>query len=172
MLRENLFKKYKNDIFVESGSYAGDGIQFALEAEFDKIYSIELSEFYYKLCLKRFENVKQVNLLFGDSSIILYDIIKKINEPITFWLDGHYSGGNTAIGKYTSPLMQELDQIKNHNINNHIIIIDDMRCWKDNDPDYGFSETDIINKLKEINLNYKFIYENGLIPNDVLIAKP
>ena len=38
------FKKYPNPVFVETGSLMGDGIQQALEAGFQKVISIELSE--------------------------------------------------------------------------------------------------------------------------------
>ena len=36
-------KKYKNSVFLETGTYQGDGIKKALEAGFEKIYSIEIN---------------------------------------------------------------------------------------------------------------------------------
>lgn len=58
-------------------------------------------------------------------------MLDNINERITFWLDGYYSCCDTALGKYWSPLIQELEHIKNHSIKNHIILIDDMQYWTD-----------------------------------------
>ena len=165
----DLFKKYLNPVFVETGSYLGIGIQNAIDAGYDKIYSIELSDGYYDICVKRFTNNKKVHLIKGDSGEILKDVIKDINENTTFWLDGHYSGGDTAIGKSQSPLMSELDAIKEHKIKTHVIIIDDLRCWKISE-ECDFSIDSIIKKLYEINENYKLVYENGFVSNDILIA--
>ena len=44
------FALYPNRIFVETGSFNGDGIQAAIEAGFETIHSIELSEHYYNHC--------------------------------------------------------------------------------------------------------------------------
>jgi hypothetical protein len=168
LLKNNIFKKYKNNYFVETGCLLGAGIKNALQAGFQYIYSIELSPHYYKKCQKKFKDSKKVKLILGDSCQEIYPLIKDINEPITFWLDGHYSGGNTASGQFQSPLIQELEQIKNHHIKNHTIIIDDMREWKNHSE---FTHQDIYNKLKEINQNYQFILERGVVENDVLVAE-
>lgn len=168
MLKSNIFKKYKNSFFVETGCHLGNGIKNALGAGFKYIYSIELSPMFYNKCRNKFAKNKNVVLVLGDSSEKLFSVIENIKEPITFWLDGHYSGGNTARGKYESPLIQELEQIKRHPINNHIIIIDDMREWVDHNE---FKHYDIYTALKEINKNYKFIREKGVVEKDILVAK-
>jgi len=62
----------------------------------------------------------------GDSKIILPELLKNINEPITIYLDAHYSGGTTAFGDEEVPLLFELDILKNRNYDD-IIIIDDCR---------------------------------------------
>jgi RimJ/RimL family protein N-acetyltransferase len=170
MTRNNLFKKYLNPFFVETGSYIGDGIQEALDANFNEIYSIELSDKYFDISCERFRNNKKVHIIKGDSSILLYDLIKDINQNITFWLDGHCSEGDTAKGVYYTPLIQELDQIKKHQINTHTIIIDDMRLWDEKDDKIGFGKDKIIEKILEINPNYKIVYENGYADNDILVA--
>ena len=167
--KEN-FEKYPNEYFIETGSYMGDGIKQALDAGFKNIISIELSDKYYNLCKNRFANDNRVTIVRGDSYKVLPDVIKNINSSITFWLDGHHSSGDTAIGDYWAPLIQELDVIKNHKINIHTIMIDDMRCWEFLNPVHGFYKEDIISKLKEINKDYKFEYQDGLQPNDILVA--
>jgi site-specific recombinase XerD len=65
--------------------------------------------------------------------------------------------------------MQELDAIKNHHIRTHTIIIDDLRCWTI--ATHGFDAVTIMNKILTINSVYKFIYSNGHVENDILIAK-
>lgn len=84
-----VFKKYLNDMFIETGSYLGDGIQQALNAGFQNIISIELSDKYYSISTNRFINNHNIKIIKGDSYKVLPDIIKDINTNITFWLDGH-----------------------------------------------------------------------------------
>jgi hypothetical protein len=166
---KNLFQKYPNPVFIETGSLIGDGIQSALDAGFETIYSIELSSKLYDICIERFKDNDNVHIIFGDSGKELPKLLSMIKEPVTFWLDGHYSGGPTALGDLDSPLMQELDAIGNHYIKNHTLIIDDLRCWtKDT---HGFDTLDIMKKILTINPAYFFIYANGHIENDILIAK-
>lgn len=166
---KNIFRKYLNNVFIETGSFYGDGISLALEAGFKKIYSIELSPHHHKHCIERFKYFPQVTLILGDSYLVLPELLKTINEPITFWLDGHYSEGDTVMSKYESPLMQELDAINNHSINTHTIIIDDLRCW--NKEKHGFDTEIIKTKCLEINPNYSFIFEDGYVASDILVAK-
>lgn len=165
-----IFKKYLSNIFIETGSYLGDGIQQAIDVGFSKIISIELSNKYYNICRNRFSNNPNVQIIQGDSYKIMPDVLKNINESVTFWLDGHHSCGDTALGDYWSPLMQELDVIKSHNIKTHTIMIDDMRCWELPNPVHGFYKEDIFKKLLQINPKYKFSHENGLQENDILIS--
>jgi hypothetical protein len=56
------FKRHKNDVFIETGAYVGDGIQQALEAGFSEIISIELSDKYYQHSKKRFESNPNVKV--------------------------------------------------------------------------------------------------------------
>ena len=65
--KRNVFKNHINEVFIETGSYTGDGIFSALECGFSKIISIEISPKYYSLCCRRFQNNKNVEVIFGDS---------------------------------------------------------------------------------------------------------
>ena len=170
--KSEVFKKYKNEIFIETGSLIGDGIQQALDAGFQTVISIELSEKYFSISKERFKSNSLVNIVHGDSYKVLPEIIGLIKTRITFWLDGHHSCGDTALGDYWSPLMQELEVIKNHPIKDHTILIDDMRCWKLPNETHGFYEPQIIEKLKEINPDYDLIFIDGGSPEDILVATP
>ena len=155
-----LFKEYKQNCktFVETGSYAGDGIQKALDAGYENIISIELSQPHVEECLMRFDGQENIEIVEGDSADILFPTIENINERILFWLDGHYSCASTAKGKYWSPIMQELDAISKHTIKNHVIMIDDMRCWRCDNPEFKFDYRMIEDKISEINSEYQFQY--------------
>jgi hypothetical protein len=164
------FKRHRNQIFIETGSYLGDGIQQALEAGFSEIISIELSDKYYEHTKKRFEFNPRIEIVKGDSFKVLPKLLAEINKRITFWLDGHYSCDDTALGEHWSPLIQELDVIKSHKIKNHTIMIDDMRCWELPNKVHGFFKEDIYRKLREINPEYKFELLSGHVEDDILVA--
>jgi len=166
---EHIFKNQEpNLVFVETGSFLGDGIQKALDVGFKEVHSIEYGEQLYKGCLKRFESNENVFLYHGDSGKILYDVCKNITDPIVFWLDGHYSEGITARSNKNCPLYEELDQICQLKENNHTILIDDVR-------DFGktmeVTMQEILVKLVKINNKYSISYLDGYVPNDILMAK-
>ncbi len=182
-----VLEKYKNISFVETGTYLGETVLKAISLGFTNIYSIELSKELYNQNLEKFKEYSNVNLYCGDSSDILYNVTKKINGNITFWLDGHYSGGNTAKGKKTYPIVEELKKIKKLKNKNNTILIDDIRFLGDNYKKYpdlinlnedkkkeflylDVTENDVIKLLLKINKNYKFKYEDGHVPNDILVA--
>lgn len=165
-----LFAKYPNTYFIESGSCEGDGIQKALAAGFPIIYSIELAPHFYQHCLRLFKGQPKVNLYQGDSTEVLPLILQQIDAPATFWLDGHYSWGNTARGATNSPILKELESIKAHPIKTHTILIDDVRQF--GTVEFDFIELDeIVQKILEINPNYTISFEDGHVPNDILVAE-
>jgi hypothetical protein len=164
-----LFKKYLNPIFIETGSYYGDGIQQALDAGFKRVYSIESSEELYNECIRRFKSIRKVHLILGESQNILSKLLTRINNIATFWLDAH--------NETESPLLKELEVIKQHHIKTHTILIDDLRNWSIEKN--GFDINVLKTAILEINPNYIFSFEDGYIPGsdvigyekDILIAK-
>jgi hypothetical protein len=123
-------------IFIETGTFFGDTIDF-FKNSFSKLYSIELSEELAEKAKKRFENNMNISIIQGNSSVELSNILREINQPCIFWLDGHYSSEfwigkefiRTAKGERNTPIWEELLQIINHKVKNHIILIDDARCF-------------------------------------------
>jgi len=166
----DVFKKHPNPVFIETGSYIGDGINMALMAGFSEVYSIELSPQLYNKCIIRFSGRNNVHIYQGDSTIVLKKLLPKINQRVTFWLDGHYSGPGTALGKTNSPILQELAIIASHPIKNHTILIDDVRLFGTVEFDF-VDINEIVDAIRKINPNYIFYFENGYVPNDVLVAK-
>jgi len=162
-------KRYANNkVFVETGSYIGYCVQFALDAGFETIISIEISKKFADYCNRRFSNKPNVHIIQGDSSDILWDVIKNINVPITFWLDGHYSGGDdTMLGRYLSPLVQELDAISRHPVKSHTILVDDMRCWREVNNCFhnGFNTESLMRRIRDINPAYKIDFVDGIVCN-------
>ena len=159
---KGVFKKYINPVFVETGTHYGLGIKQALAEGFKKVFSIELDVQLCARAIKMFENNPDVNILYGDSGVKLKEVLDQVNGPVTFWLDAHY-------GDTISPLLKELEVIKSHKIKTHTILIDDLRDWKVDK--IGFDTNVLKEKILEINAAYKFTFEDGHIPNDILAAK-
>ena len=128
-INSNLLKQHLRSILVETGSGDGGGIILAKEAGFKVVHSIELSNEYYEITRKRTAHLKGVHLWQGDSALCLKNIIRGIDEPITFWLDAHFSSPGTATGihyDYVDQAVAELEQIAQHPIKTHHILIDDI----------------------------------------------
>lgn len=112
--------------FVETGTYKGETLNAVWE-RFQECYSVELDDFLFEMCERRFRGNSRIHLFKGDSGEILPGILDKIKEPALFWLDAHYSGGITALGEKASPIMDELNVIMKHPVKGHVILIDDVR---------------------------------------------
>lgn len=139
LLKDN----YKNfPIFIETGTCNGDTI-FSVEPHFDMLYTIELSQKYFNNTRSKYTG-KKINFIFGDSSIVFESLLGNINQDAVFFLDGHWSSGDTAKGNKDCPLIEEIQHINNLYKNKAIIIIDDFRLFGKG-PKIGFNEdwTDI-----------------------------
>jgi hypothetical protein len=154
----NLAKTIKTNHYIETGTYLGDGIKCVLN-NYENIHSIELSEKWYQYNVEQFKNNKNVKIYLGDSKKILPELLKSINEPITIYLDAHYSGEPTAFGEEEVPLLFELEILKQRKYDD-IIIIDDCRllgktgiCGAENDPVYPTMTYDWINITEDKILN-------------------
>lgn len=122
-------EKFAVKTLVETGTFMGDMI-YAVKACFDKIYTIELSESLYRDAQARFQRWSHIEVLQGDSGIVLAKVISTVDRPCLFWLDGHYSGGRTAHGEFEAPIEMELHHIAHHHLKSrHIILIDDARLF-------------------------------------------
>ncbi len=164
-----VFAKYPNRYFIETGTYLGDGVANALSAGFPYVYSIELGEELHRNCCARFSETPNVKLFLGDSSVALPAVLAEIDAPATFWLDGHFSNGITVKGSTNTPLLGELEQIAQHPIKTHTLLIDDIR--EVGTPNFDNITLEmILEKIKAINPDYQISYEDGHCPNDVLVA--
>ncbi|MFN4174812.1 MAG: hypothetical protein ACK4HV_06900 [Parachlamydiaceae bacterium] len=168
------FYAFRNRVFVETGTFGGDGIQKALDAGFIDIHSLDIDVVQIRNTRKRFKNDPRVHLYLKDSSYQLWEVIEKIDEPITFWLDAHNGFPDPFSKEKNTPLLEELEQIKWHPIKTHTILIDDLHCCGTLLFDY-LTREDIIRKVLEINPNYKIRFvpggNEGEYPINVLVAE-
>ena len=168
-----IFKKYKNEssLFLETGSYIGDGIQAAIDAGFKEIISIEISEYYYQYCKNRFGQKDNLQIIHGDTRKLMNNILAQ-NSPrhkkIFFWLDAHNSGGMTGGDDVAITLLEEVRVISNYAKDNKlkaILCMDDIndtiKELIDNNSLLKFvsQELCIDQSINAISENYIVIYE-------------
>jgi hypothetical protein len=165
-------EKYALKIFIETGTFFGDTVEY-FKNSFKKVYSIELAEELAKKAKQRFENDRQVEIIQGDSGSILKGILKDINEPILFWLDGHYSSEffvgdefiKTARTDKDTPVVEELDTILGSPIN-HVILIDDARGFD------GLGDYPSISSIKRMVRKAKGPAYHCNVENDIIQIYP
>jgi hypothetical protein len=95
--------------FVETGTNHGDTTEWASK-HFDRVFSSELSSVLHRNAAHRFINSKNIELFNGDSPDQIRQINSRLISPI-FWLDAHWSGGETAGIESECPLLDELNAI-------------------------------------------------------------
>lgn len=123
---EFLKKSLELDVFVEGGTYRGETAK-KMSDSFRKVYTIEKSDVMHGIAKENLENVSNVTMLKGDTREHLADILDN-NDNILFWLDAHWSGGDTYGEEDECPLVEELEIIFEYP-KNYVILIDDARLF-------------------------------------------
>ncbi len=153
-------KAYKAHTLVETGTYYGMTVE-AMLRRFEQIYTIELAADLYERAEKQFAGYPHVHVLPGDSAEVLPALLEVISEKCLFWLDGHYSGSGTARGSADSPIIGELNAIRKHLRNDHVILIDDARLF---DGTNGYlTQQEAFSLLREINPLYSVRQRDDII---------
>ena len=114
--------------------------------------------------MKKFSSNPDIQILQGDSGLVLHDVVPSLQQQSLFWLDGHYSGGSTAKGEKECPIYGELEAILNSNLK-HIILIDDARLF------VGENDYPTVNELRQFveKLDSSYCYEQE---HDVIRITP
>lgn len=133
-LDKNGIKMQDYDVFIETGYHIGTSFNAMYEqGRFDtlkKAYSIEVGQNFVDVGLETFEYFAEdkYNLICGDSSTEIEKLLKLHSEDrIIFWLDAHFSGGNTGKSEIYGecPVMGELQHLDVLN-KKPLILIDDI----------------------------------------------
>jgi len=158
-LRKIYSKIGEYQIFVETGTHKAV-TTFAMAPHFKQVHSIELAKKYYNLAIENSKKLPKpyqeaLNFHLGDSEKLLPELLKKINEPIIFFLDGHWSGKDTARGPKDCPLIEELKCINKQHAFNSLIIIDDAHLFntKHNEDWRGINQDSLKNCFTKGRIN-------------------
>jgi len=152
--------------WIETGTFYGDTTKFLSERAFF-VHSIEPQAEIFEAASRRLRHLPNVTLHQGISEEILPKILPGIHGNVCFWLDGHYSGGNTFRGPADTPLMIELEQISKSisNWDAVVIAIDDIRLCGQFHVYGSYPELDyLVDFARSQNLDWQ-------IEHDIFIAK-
>lgn len=110
------FEGLVDDVFIETGTGAGDTLHNATHYGFNDIYSIEQDELLAREAVVRFLTDERVVIFRGSSPKLLPKVIDPYRAT-TFWLDAHWAGGGygeTFVEGAECPLMEELKIINSY----------------------------------------------------------
>jgi hypothetical protein len=159
-------RRFSLSTLIETGTAGGYMIS-ATKNTFARIISIELDPTLYQLAKERFSGFDHIQILQGSSQHVLPGVIASIERPCLFWLDAHYSGPGTAKGNLDTPIMDELQCILNHPVKDHVILIDDARCF------VGQNDYPPIREVRDLIAGYRGQAWAFLVKDDIIrIHKP
>lgn len=132
------------DVFVETGTLYGHGVDYALESGINKIISIEINDELADKAIEKYSQEKKVTIIKGDSSEVIPQLASTIHEPSIFWLDAHFPGADAGLSGYRDtenyntrvPLEAELLAISKRRLPD-VIICDDLWLYEDGPFDCG-----------------------------------
>ncbi len=174
-IKKKVLKEYSSSstIWVETGTLVGDTAKYLSKiAKF--VYTIEPSEKYYNLSVKNLKNYENIKIYNATSENKLNDILEiiKPNSDVCFWLDGHWSGGDTFKGETDTPILSELETIKRYlnKFSKLNILIDDFRIFDiGNNVDIYPSKEVLIEYAAKNNLNWRITRDIFILSKEDIV---
>ena len=152
----------KFQAFIETGTYRGDMLARVLRKTLiDEIFSVELDNDLATEAQFRFRNKASIKISIGDSGEFLWKNCRTLPEPALFWLDGHFSGGVTALGDTTTPIFAELQAIDSCKRKTDVILVDDIRLFNGKDG-YPMLE-ELIDVIHRLNPDWHCLVQGDIL---------
>ncbi|MEK7316317.1 MAG: hypothetical protein AAB011_09065 [Candidatus Eisenbacteria bacterium] len=121
-----LARRHGTALLIETGTFEGEMSRKCRKA-FREIHTIELDAGLAERAARRLGRWPWIHVHTGDSATVLRPLLERIDEPVLFWLDGHYSGEGTAHGVKETPLGDELEAIAARRRAGDVVLVDDAR---------------------------------------------
>ena len=149
-------------IFLSDGRLGNQLFQYSF------LNTVEKSGVMFDIAKENLKGMSNITMLKGDTREHLKNILEE-NDNIMFWLDAHWSGGDTYGEEDECPLIEELEIIFDYP-KNYVILIDDARLFLAPPPyPHNYKNWQSIKDILEsIPMNWEFIeYEDViyLYPN-------
>ncbi len=114
--------------FVETGTLKGDTV-YALLPRFDRLVTIEIEPARVAAARRRFADEARVEVLEGDSGVVLPRVVAGLREAALFWLDGHFTAAGAGDPANPCPVSAELESVLVAPVRGHVVLIDDARLF-------------------------------------------
>jgi hypothetical protein len=111
---------------IETGTYRGRGTRLLADV-FPRVITIEVAPHLAHAAARALSNLPGVEVREGSSRDVLPSLINP-DEPTLYWLDGHWSGGETGGAADQCPVLGELEAIGPGHPDD-CILIDDARLF-------------------------------------------
>lgn len=152
-------------VFVETGTNYGQGVQAAIDAGFETIYTCEANSDVFDGYVPpdRRGGTSLVQRYRMPSVEFLTRVMPLFDRPVTVFLDAH------AVGDI--PILEELNVLVNRSRrDDHVIMVDDVRMM--GTPDWlNISKEEIVDSLKLVNPGYTITYVDTTNANkDLMVA--
>lgn len=153
-------------LWIETGTYLGQTTE-VLSKMSRRVISIEPSPELYSAAVQKFIGIESIELVNDISENAFPKVLPEICEPVNFWLDGHFSSGNTFQGPSNTPIAEELNEIEKHikRFGRVAIFIDDVRLFGlGNNVNHGYPPLDyLVDWSRRCGLHWR-------IEHDIFIA--
>lgn len=113
---------------IETGTYRGVTTRRCI-GNFDRVYTIELDPTLAREAQRRLGRFANCTVIEGDAATEVKRLLDtgNIGNDLLVFLDGHFSGVDTAHGDQAEPAIDVLDAIARHRDRVAAIVIDDFR---------------------------------------------
>ena len=170
-----LLKVSHFESFIETGTYRGDTAKWAAH-HFKQVISIELSKAMYDHASARCKDDANIQLVFGDTRAELASIVPRLATPCLFWLDAHWSGGDTYGEHDECPLLKEIELAGMSGVE-HTVLIDDARHFLSppqppHRPEQWPAIAEVIHRLNQPHDRYIVIIEDVVVAVPISLKRP
>jgi hypothetical protein len=124
-----LRKRTGATVLIEAGTYRGV-TSARCSCVFDRVYTIELDTKLAGLAKTYLARRKNVTVIQGNALQVIPELLKNRElKNVLLFLDGHFSGGETACGDIPEPAAEELKLVAAYKDKIRAIVIDDFRSF-------------------------------------------
>lgn len=156
---------------IETGTFHGLSAQ-SLQKIFDRVWSIELSTESWQRVNDRLGHLEGITFLNGESSDVMPGVLATLDEPVLYWLDGHWCehAGPSEIKQ--CPILDEIEIVDAHpHAARSCILIDDAQFHLASPPPPYRKEEwptllEVVDALRSTHERYVTVLD------DVIIAGP
>jgi len=164
-----------NRTWIETGTYTGETTLY-LSNIAETVISIEPAKVFALAAKEKFKKVRNVYIVEGTSEENLAATLEGLNPEqlldVSFWLDGHYSGGNTFLAEKECPILDELAVIETYlnTFEKITILIDDVRVFSPSGSNIGGypSLSFLVQWADAKNLRWGIEYDIFIMTNRIL----